>query len=154
MFSRKDNRKGARHARRRRTGFTLVELLLVMVILGVLAAVVVPKFRGRSEQARLTAAQTQIANFETALDAFEVDNGYYPRSAEGLLDLVERPNNAKNWRGPYLRHGIPRDPWENEYVYTYPGKNNEEGYDLMSMGLDGRVGGGDDIINWQDKLER
>jgi general secretion pathway protein G len=134
-----------------RTAFTLVEMLLVLVILGTLAAIVVPKLAGRSEQAKFTAAQTQISAFETALDAFEVDNGYYPNGKDGLLDLIEEPKDAKNWRGPYLRQGIPLDPWQNEYIYEYPGRNNENGYDLMSVGPDGRVGGGDDTINWSER---
>ena len=137
----------------RRRAFTLVEMLLVLVILGTLAAIVVPKFAGRREQADKTAAHTQIRNFETALDAFEVDNGYYPKSGDGLLDLVEEPNDAKNWRGPYLRE-IPLDPWENEYIYEYPGKRNVKGYDLMSMGPDKRTGGGDDISNWKEDARR
>ena len=130
--------------------FTLVEMLLVLVILATLAAIVVPKLAGRSEQAKVTAAQTQITAFETALDAFEVDNGYYPKGKDGLIDLIEEPKDAKNWRGPYLKQGIPTDPWGNEYIYEYPGKNNEYGYDLMSVGPDGRVGGGDDIFNWKE----
>lgn len=128
----------------------MVELLLVLVILAILAAIVVPKFTGRSEQARITAAQTQIAAFETCLDAFEIDNGYYPRGTDGLQDLVEQPVDAKNWRGPYMKE-IPLDPWGNPYLYEYPGKNNEGGYDLMSMGPDGRVGGDNDITNWSKK---
>jgi len=131
--------------------FTLVEMLLVLVILATLAAIVVPKLAGRSEQAKVTAAQTQISAFETALDAFEVDNSYYPSGKDGLIDLIEEPRDAKNWRGPYLRQGIPTDPWGNEYIYEYPGKQNDKGYDLMSMGPDGRVGGGDDIVNWIER---
>ena len=131
-----------------RGGFTLVEMLLVLVILATLAAIVVPKFSGRSEQAKITAAETQISNFETALDAFEVDNGYYPKGNDGLNLLVEEPKDAKNWRGPYLKQDIPPDPWDNAYIYECPGKNNEEGYDLMSMGPDGRKGTDDDITNW------
>lgn len=132
----------------RREGFTLVEMLLVLVILATLAAIVVPKFTGRTEQAKVTAARTQIANFETVLDAFEVDNGYYPKGSDGLEDLVTKPTNAQDWRGPYLKQGIPNDPWGNPYIYECPGKHNETGYDLMSMGPDGRVGGDDDITNW------
>jgi len=128
-------------------GFTLVELLLVLVILGLLAAVVIPKFAGRTEQAKNTAAQTQLSSFETALDAFEVDNGYYPK--DDLMSLVEQPSDAQNWHGPYLKD-IPLDPWGSAYVYEYPGKHNEKGYDLMSMGPDGRVGGDNDIINWRE----
>ena len=137
-----------KHGCIRRRGFTLIEVLLVLVILATLAAIVVPKFAGRSEQAKITAAQTQIANFETALDAFEVDNAYYPKGDDGLQLLVEEPKDAKNWRGPYLKKGIPLDPWDNAYIYECPGKNNENGYDLMSMGPDGRRGTEDDITNW------
>ena len=132
--------------RQRQRGFTLIELLLVLVILGVLAGIVVPKFAGRTEQARRTAAVTQIATFSTALDAFEVDNGYYPKS---LQDLVEQPRDAQNWKGPYLRGDIPLDPWKNAYIYACPGRHNPTGFDIMSMGFDGREGGDDDITNWQ-----
>lgn len=132
-----------------RAGFTLIELLLVLVILGILAAIVVPKFSGRTEQARITAAQSQIATFGTALDAFEVDNGYYPKGKNGLEDLVQQPRDAKNWRGPYLKGQVPLDPWGNPYIYECPGKHNPSSYDLMSMGPDGREGGDDDITNWQ-----
>lgn len=131
-----------------RGGFTLIEMLLVLVILGTLAAIVVPKFAGRTEQARVTAAETQVATFETVLDAFEIDNGFYPKGSNGLEDLVEEPSNATNWRGPYLSQGIPLDPWENAYIYECPGKHNERGFDLMSLGPDGRSGGDDDITNW------
>ena len=137
--------------RRGRKGFTLIELLLVMTILVTLAAIVVPKFTKRSEQARETAAQTQISYIETALDAFEVDNGYYPTGSDGLEELMEEPDEARNWRGPYLKQEIDLDPWGNPYVYECPGKHNEDGYDLMSMGPDGRVGGDDDITNWKEE---
>ena len=133
--------------RRGGAGFTLIELLLVLVILGVLAAIVVPKFSGRTEQARVTAAETQISTFGTALDAFEVDMGYYPKGKDGLKELVEQPRNSQNWRGPYLKSEIPMDPWGNAYIYECPGKRNASGYDLMSKGPDGRAGGDDDITN-------
>lgn len=132
----------------RGSGFTLVELLLVLVILATLAAIVVPKFSGRTEQAKITSAQTQISFFETALDNFEVDNGYYPQGDDGLQQLIEQSKDAKNWRGPYLKQAIPLDPWENSYIYECPGKNNEASYDIMSMGPDGRKGTDDDIVNW------
>ena len=133
--------------RRRSRGFTLIELLLVLVILGVLAAIVVPKFAGRTEQAREAAARTQISTFGTVLDAFEVDNGYYPKGKGGLNDLVQTPRYAKNWRGPYLKE-VPKDPWGNDYIYECPGKNNPTSYDVSSMGPDGQLGGADDINNW------
>jgi general secretion pathway protein G len=129
------------------SGFTLIELLLVLVILGILAGIVIPKFAGRSEQARLAAAQTQISSFSTALDAFEVDNGYYPKGKSGLRDLVVAPRDANNWKGPYIKE-IPLDPWGDEYSYECPGKHNPTGYDIMSMGPDKRAGTDDDINNW------
>jgi len=134
----------------RQRGFTLIELLLVLVILGILAAIVVPKFAGRTEQARQTAAKTQISSFGTALDAFEVDNGYYPKGKGGLQDLVQAPRDAQNWKGPYLKD-IPKDPWNNEYIYEFPGRHNANTYDLSSAGPDGKPGNEDDISNWQKK---
>jgi general secretion pathway protein G len=116
-----------------RRGFTLVEMLLVLVILATLAAIVYPKVMGRSEQARVTAAQTQIANFKTALDAFEVDNGYYPKGKNGLNDLVQQPRDVVSWHGPYL-DSIPKDPWNNDYIYDCPGKHNPSSYDISSPG--------------------
>jgi general secretion pathway protein G len=133
---------------RAQRGFTLVELLLVLVILGTLAAIVVPKFSGRTEQARVTAATTQISNFGVALDAFEVDCGYYPKGKSGLQDLVVQPRDETNWKGPYIKGEVPLDPWQHEYIYECPGRHNEKAYDIMSMGPDGRVGGDDDIANW------
>ncbi len=134
--------------RKSQRAFTLIELLLVLVILAVLAAVVVPKFTKRSEQARIAAAQTDISNMETSLDAFEVDTGRYPSSEEGLQALVEAPGSIKNWKGPYLKKGVPNDPWGNPYNYRNPGSHNSTGYDLYSFGPDGHDGGGDDIDNW------
>jgi general secretion pathway protein G len=140
--------RSLRTKRRGAAAFTLVEMLLVLVILAVLAAIVIPKFSGRSQQAKVTAAQSQISSIEMALDAFEVDTGFYPQGSAGLNQLVDPPSNAQNWKGPYLKKGVPADPWGNPYVYTYPGKNNPKGYDLMSVGPDGRAGGDDDITNW------
>jgi general secretion pathway protein G len=125
--------------------FTLVELMLVVTIIGILAALVIPKIAGRSEQARVTAAQADInGGIKSALGAFEVDNGFYPKR---LQDLVQQPNNAKNWHGPYLDK-IPVDPWGNPYVYYYPGKHSQNSYDLLSIGADAKEGTDDDIINW------
>ena len=136
-----------------RSAFTLVELLLVLVILGVLAAIVVPKFAGRTEQARQTAAQSQIATFSTALDAYEVDTGSYPKGKNGLNALIVAPSDAQNWKGPYMKSesGIPNDPWGRPYTYECPGKHNANSYDILSLGADGRAGTEDDVANWQSK---
>jgi general secretion pathway protein G len=132
----------------RNHAFTLIELLLVMVILVVLAAVVVPKFTNRTEQARTTAAKTDISAMDTALDAFEVDCGRYPSNDEGLGALLQAPANVQGWHGPYLkRNEVPKDPWGQAYVYRFPGSHNTNGYDLFSMGPDAREGN-DDIDNW------
>jgi len=130
----------------RRNAFTLVEMLLVLVILAVLAAIVIPKMSGRSQQAKITAAGTQIKSFELALDSFEVDTGFYPNNLDAL---VNQPNNAQNWKGPYLKQGIPNDPWGNPYVYVYPGKNTANGYDIQSFGPNGRGGDDDDVTSWK-----
>ena len=118
-------------------GFTLVEMLLVLVILATLAAIVYPKVAGRSEQARVTAAQTQIGNFKTALNAFEVDNGYFPKGKNGLMDLIQKPQDAPNWHGPYL-DTLPKDPWGGDYLYENPGRHNPNSYDISSVGAPGK----------------
>ena len=130
-----------------RGGFTLIELLLVLVILAVLAAVVVPKFAGRTEQARVAAAKADISSIDLQLDAFEVDAGRYPSTEEGLTALMTPPATVKAWHGPYLKKP-PMDPWGRPYVYRFPGQINQGGADLFSYGPDGNEGGGDDIGNW------
>jgi general secretion pathway protein G len=128
----------------RQRGFTLIEILLVMTIIAILAAIVIPKMVGRSEQARQTAAHADLSSIKTALDAYEVDNGFYPKS---LQELIQQPNNARNWHGPYLET-LPQDPWGNPYVYSYPGRHNPNGFDIYSVGPDGKGGNDDDIGNW------
>jgi len=128
-----------------RRAFTLVEIMLVVAILAILAALVIPRIAGKSEEARVTAAHTDIkSGIKTALDEFEIDNGFYPSS---LQDLLTQPHNAKNWHGPYLDQ-LPVDPWGNAYFYSYPGKHNPTGYDLWSAGPDEKSGTSDDIGNW------
>ncbi len=141
------NHSQNRPRRSSRRGFTLVELLLVLVILGILAALVLPKFTGRTEQARITAAVTQISTFGTALDAYEVDTGSYPHGQDGLQQLVIQPSDVSGWRGPYLKSDIPLDPWGHPYVYEFPGRINANGYDVHSAGPDGQMGTADDIVN-------
>jgi general secretion pathway protein G len=129
-----------------RGGFTLIELLLVMVIIAVLAAVVVPKFVGRSEQARITRAKADISILGLSLNSMEIDTGRYPTTLEGLVTAPA--TNADEWHGPYIERGVPSDPWKRPYIYRYPGQHNTNGFDLYSVGPDGQEGGGDDIDNW------
>jgi general secretion pathway protein G len=133
-------------ARRAQGAFTLVELLLVMTILAILAGIVLPKLSGRGEEARVAAAKTQISTLGTALGAYEVDNGNYPRGQSGLQALMVKPRDAMNWHGPYMEKEIPPDPWQHPYVYQCPGRHNPAGYDLYATGPDGTVYG-----NWTEK---
>ena len=123
----------------RSTGFTLLELLVVMVILGLLASYVGPKYFSQIGKSKRTVAKSQVEAFERALDAFRVDVGRYPNSDEGLSALVARPANAQNWNGPYLGASIPLDPWGNAYVYHIPGAQSE--FEVISYGQDGQPGG-------------
>lgn len=142
-FSRKGDKPG---------GFTLIELLLVITIIGVLAAVVVPRFFGRSQEARIVAArQTIVGTFSIALDLFEQDTGRYPDEA-GLQALITNPG-TKNWRGPYLKSAsVPLDPWGNPYKYSYPSEltSSEFLYDIVSAGQDETYGNEDDVTNHYD----
>ena len=130
-------------------GFTLIEILLVVIIIGILVSLVAPRLAGRSEEARIQAARADIeGGLSLALDLYEVDNGRFPRDLE---DLVAKPSGAGNWTGPYLKKGVPSDPWKNAYVYRMPGQNNSNSYDLFSAGSDGQEGTQDDIANWTTK---
>lgn len=132
---------------RSKRGFTLVEILLVVVIIGILAGLIVPNFVGRSEDARKQAALADIeGGLSSALDLYEMDNGVYP---EKLEYLASDPGSARNWNGPYVKKSIPKDPWGNPYVYQYPGIHNTRFYDLSSSGPDAQSGSDDDITNWE-----
>lgn len=133
-----------------RAGFTLVELLVVMVIIGLLAALVVPGYIREGDKARVKAARAQIELLGTGLDSFRLDVGRYPTTEEGLDALLRKPSSADRWDGPYLRKEVPADPWGKPYIYRSPGEHG--GYDLVSYGADG-VPGGDgynrDVASWE-----
>ncbi len=131
--------------RLQRLGFTLVELMLVLVILGTLAAIVLPKFGNVSGKGKIAAAKTQIAAFKSACNMFEVEHGSYPKT---LDDLVVQPSGMTEWH-PYLESPtVPLDPWGHPYSYVCPGRHNPYGFDVWSMGPDEQDGTDDDITNW------
>ena len=130
-------------------GFTLLELLVVLVILGLLVGVVAPRFFGQVGKSETQIAAAQIRALEDALDQYRLDMGGYPTTEQGLAALNAQPAGSTRWRGPYLRKGVPSDPWGNPYQYRSPGEHGE--VDLFSLGRDGQPGGtGDaaDITNW------
>ena len=130
------------------TGFTLIELMLVVIIIGALVAMVMPRLTGRGEQARASAAKADIqANIATGLKLYELDNGNFPSTDEGLNALLNKSASASNWSGPYLEKK-PIDPWGREYKYKCPGEHRPADYDLYSLGKDGTESA-DDIKNWE-----
>lgn len=142
--------KKDKHIRfRGKAGFTLIELLVVMVILGLLAALVGPTLFSKVGKGKTAAATTQIELFGQALDSFRLDTGRYPTTSEGLQALVVNPG-IDGWDGPYLKKGVPNDPWRRPYQYQCPGTHGD--YDLYTYGLDGAPGGdgeNKDITSWQ-----
>ena len=124
--------------RYRDAGFTLIELMIVIAILGLMAYMVAPRLMGVMGKAKPKLALTDIKNLETALDLFYLDVGRYPTEEEGLKALTQQPENLPNWGGPYLKKP-PKDPWGRDYVYKFPGEHNP--YDIMSYGADGQPGG-------------
>ena len=140
-------------ARHNRRGFTLLELLVVMVIIGLLVGYVGPRYFSQIGKSEVKAARAQIDALGKALDQFRLDVRQYPSTEQGLAALIERPSNVANeakWDGPYLTKAVPPDPWGNPYVYTMPGEHGE--YDLLSYGKDGKPGGDGEaaeITSWQ-----
>lgn len=133
----------------RQSGFTLLELLVVMVIIGLLAGYVAPRYFAQIGKSEVKTARAQIDALEKALETYRLDTGHFPTTEQGLKALMERPANMPKWQGPYLKKSVPDDPWGHAYQYTSPGTHGE--YDLLSYGRDGRPGGQDedaDITNW------
>jgi general secretion pathway protein G len=136
-------------------GFTLIEIMVVIVILGILATLIIPRFMGREEEARRTMARVQMESMETALKLYKLDNGAYPSTEQGLQALIEPPTIGRvprKWReGGYLEKSrVPKDPWDNDYIYLSPGVHGD--FDLISYGADGEPGGegnNKDINNWE-----
>jgi general secretion pathway protein G len=135
-----------------RAGFTLIEIIVVIVVIAVLATLVAPNIFRHVGTARTTTAKTQIETLGAALDAFRLDVGRYPTTAEGLDALMTSPAGAAGWHGPYLKKKVPPDPWGHAYAYKSPGEVNPREYDLVSYGSDGQPGGEDeaaDLKSWE-----
>lgn len=137
--------------RSKQRGFTLLELLVVIVIIGLLAAYVGPKYFTQIGKSQIQVARAQIDGFDKALDQYRIDTGHYPTSEQGLIALSVAPANEPLWRGPYLKKNVPLDPWGTPYVYNIPGSEPNREFELISYGKDAKSGGGGDdadITNW------
>jgi general secretion pathway protein G len=136
-------------SKHRSFGFTLLELLVVMVIIGLLVGYVGPRYFSQIGKSETKAARSQIDSLEKALDQYRLDTGHYPTTEQGLAALNARPADEPRWGGPYLRKAVPPDPWGKPYLYRQPGEHGE--FDLYSYGKDGQPGGQDDaadVVNW------
>lgn len=124
----------------RQDGFTLMELLVVILIIGLLTGIVAPRLLGQISKSEVTAARAQLAAFDKALQAYRIDMGRFPSSAQGLAALIAAPPAARRWSGPYLQGEVPLDPWGKAYEYRIPGRNGRD-YEIISLGRDGERGG-------------
>lgn len=146
FICKKNISRNAKHS-----GFTLLELLVVIVIIGLLAAFVAPKYFGQISKSKTQVARAQIESFEKGIDQFRVDIGHFPTTEQGLNSLYSQPTNEPLWRGPYIKKSIPLDPWNKAYVFKSPGTNGRD-YEILSYGKDGKEGGDDedaDVSNYQ-----
>ena len=144
---------------RRRRGFTLIEIMVVVIVLGILAAVVIPNLTGRTDDARVAKAQADIANLKTALENYKLHMRHYPSEEDGLDVLRNKPSgdDAELWKGPYLTKSVPKDPWGNPYHYYQPAPNGIDGCGVESLGADGQTGGegyNKDINSWSNYDEK
>ncbi|ARU40626.1 type II secretion system protein GspG [Armatimonadetes bacterium Uphvl-Ar1] len=133
--------KNPRTSPKTRKAFTLIELLVVMLILAILAAMIVPRIVSRSADAKQAKAKGDLVNLQKMLDTYRLDVGYYPTSDEGLESLRTQPSDAQGWKGPYITKPLPNDPWNNPYIYEWPGPDGDESFVLLSYGSDGAPGG-------------
>jgi general secretion pathway protein G len=146
-------KSGIRNNRRGQAGVTLIEMLVVVTIIGLFIALVGPALFKNADKAKVTAARAQIDNFMTALGSYKLDTGVFPSTEQGLKALREKPADVEQWAGPYMPKDIPKDPWEHEYAYKYPGEHGDEP-DIISLGRDGQPGGEGfdaDILSWKNK---
>ncbi len=143
-----------RNGSRRRpaeAGITLIEMLVVVTIIALFAALVVPGMMNKADKARVTAAKAQINSFQTALGSYKLDTGMYPTSEQGLQALRVAPQGVNQWQGPYLPKEVPNDPWGRPYLYKFPGEHGQEP-DIVSLGADGQPGGdgtNEDVVSWK-----
>jgi general secretion pathway protein G len=137
---------------RRQAGVTLIEMMVVVTIIALFAALVLPKMMHQADRARVTAAHAQINAYMTALGSYKLDTGNFPTTEQGLQALRQKPEGVENWQGPYLQKEIENDPWKHSYIYRYPGEHGDEP-DIVSYGGDGQPGGDDyngDIVSWKN----
>jgi general secretion pathway protein G len=142
-----------RNRRSAQAGVTLIEMLVVMTIIALFAAVVAPRMLHQGDRARVTAARSQIQNFMGALGTYKLDTGTYPTSEQGLKALREKPTDVNQWAGPYLQMDVPKDPWGHDYIYKYPGEHGDEP-DVVCLGADGATGGeglNADLVSWKSQ---
>jgi general secretion pathway protein G len=143
-----------RNRRRSQAGVTLIEMLVVVTIIGLFIALVGPKLWSHVDQAKVTAARTQIDNFQAALGAYKLDTGTFPTTEQGLAALRIKPAEAPQWNGPYLPKDVPKDPWGMDYIYRFPGEHGGDEPDIICLGADRQPGGegiNEDIVSWKNK---